>query len=136
MLVRAPDALRADLQHYYRLDLDQLGRTLRVRRAADLAANLPEQARVWARLDPALAWDARTRLLAMIADCADFVAWTRSAASQEPGARWESRISRPGDGPERKKGGDAPASLSIGELEERLAVPQEVISSNDSRTTA
>lgn len=97
MLRKTPDALRADFQHYYNLDLDNLGTTIRVRRAADLAANLPTQAVTWARLDPHMAWDTSTQLLALIADYTGFTAWTRSAAAARHGARWHSTITRPWD---------------------------------------
>lgn len=132
MLSKAPDALRADFQHYYQLDLDGLGTTIRVRRAADLAANLPQQAQAWRRLDPRLAWDTTQRLLALIADDTDFIAWTRSAASQQQGAAWHSPLARPGQQARRPaKGTGRPASLTISQLEKELAKPQMVVSDTD-----
>lgn len=97
MLRAAPDALRADMQRFYGLDLDQLGDGLRVRRAADLAANLPQDAAIWRRLDPRLEWDTSTMLLAQAVDSLDFLAWTRTRDSQRKGARWRGRLPRPWD---------------------------------------
>lgn len=53
------DALRADLQRFYGLDMDEIGHTVRVRRAADLAANLPEDALTWGRIDERATWGTR-----------------------------------------------------------------------------
>lgn len=96
MLANGPDALRADFQRFYGLDLDCLGGTLRVGRVADLAANLPPDAMVWRRLDPRLEWPAWVQLLANMSDRLDFIAWTKSEAGAKRGARWDNAIHRPG----------------------------------------
>lgn len=96
MLAKAPDKLRADMQRFYGLDLDQLGVTIRVRRMADLAANLPDDAKVWGGLDPRATWDSLHHLLADIADNAAFLAWTKTKEGNRKGARWNDRIQRPG----------------------------------------
>lgn len=96
MLSRSPDSLRADLQRYYGLDLDELGHSLRVRRAADLAAHLPDDACVWTALDPRAAWGSTRQLLADIADNTNFLAWCKTKNAQRHGATWKGRIRRPG----------------------------------------
>lgn len=95
MLDAAPDALRADVQRFYGLDLDQLGHEIRVRRMADLSANLPQNAAVWGRIDPRAQWDTTTQLLANIADNTAFNAWTKTKDAQK-GGRWHGAIPRPG----------------------------------------
>ena len=80
MMEAAPDALRADLQRFYGLDMDEIGHTVRVRRAADLAANLPEDALTWG--------------LATIADNTGFIAWTKTKAAKQ--GEWRGAIERPG----------------------------------------
>ncbi len=96
MLIKSPDKLRADIQHYYGLNLDELGYAVRVRRMADLAANLPEQARTWAALDAKAAWDTHTYLLANAVDALNFLAWTKTRAAQKRGAKWKGQLPRPG----------------------------------------
>lgn len=84
------------MQRFYGLDIDQIGRRIRPRRAADLAANLPAEAQTWKRLDPALAWTDRDHLLAQIADNTGFLAWTKTPDAAKPGARFHHIIPRPG----------------------------------------
>ncbi|RBP98457.1 hypothetical protein CRD60_00910 [Bifidobacterium aemilianum] len=100
MMAQAPDSLRADFQRFYTLDLDELGVSIRPRRAADLAANLPDQALTWGRIDPKASWGADRHLLANIADSVGFLAWTKTKESQRPNARWEGATPRPGDRPD------------------------------------
>ncbi|WP_346681864.1 hypothetical protein [Bifidobacterium pullorum] len=99
MMDVAPDALRADIQRFYGLDLDELGHSVRPRRMADLAANLPTNATIWGRIDPKAQWDVATQLLADIADNTAFNAWTKTKAAQQ-GARWRGAIPRPGSQPD------------------------------------
>ncbi|MBW3095341.1 hypothetical protein KIH75_08375 [Bifidobacterium sp. 64T4] len=97
MLDRAPDKLRADLQRYYGLDLDELGLSIRCRRMADLAANLPQEARIWQAIDPRAEWTDREYLLATIADNTGFLAWSQTKEAQHANAKWHGRIPRPGE---------------------------------------
>lgn len=120
MLRRAPDALRADFQHYYKLDLDDLGGIIRVGRAADLAANMPPQAITWARLDPRMAWDTRTQLLALIANNTGFTAWSRSAEAAKRGAKWHSPIKPPWEQTKQ----ESIKHLSRAELDHILSMPR------------
>lgn len=121
MLNRAPDRLRADMQRYYGLDLDQVGHAIRVRRAADLAANLPEQACVWSVIDERAAWDGDRWLLAQIADSLDFLAWAQTPAAQKHGAKWDHRIPRPGD---HKPARDTAQGMTRDQLDRLLAMPR------------
>ena len=72
MLITRPDILRADMQHFYGLDIDELGYSIRIRRAADLAANLPPQ------------------------DNTGFLAWSKTKAAK---GRYKGQIPRPGQHP-------------------------------------
>ncbi len=128
MLRRAPDRLRADMQRFYGLDLDQVGRTIRVRRAADLAANLPEQACVWGVIDERAAWTGDRWLLAQIADSVDFLAWAQTEEAQHRGAKWNRHIPRPGD---RKPGGGKAPGMTRGQLDRLLAMPRTTDSTID-----
>ena len=96
MLVKAPDSLRADIQRFYGLDIDEVGRSIRVRRAADLAAHLPAEACVWRVLDPRMEWTVTDWLLASIADNTNWLGWTKTKAAMR-GMKWKGRIPRPGD---------------------------------------
>lgn len=96
MLCAYPDVLRADLQRFYGLNLDDLGYGLRARRAADLAANLPPEARIWGKLNSACSWSTGDYLLANIADATSFMAWAQTSDAAH-GGRWKTRIRRPGE---------------------------------------
>ena len=94
MMEAAPDVLRADLQRFYGLDMDELGYTVRVRRAADLAGNLPEEALIWRHIDERATWDTTKHLLATIADNTGFIAWTKTKDAKQ--GQWRGAIERPG----------------------------------------
>lgn len=96
MLITHPDILRADMQHFYGLDLDELGYSIRIRRAADLAANLPPQALIWGQIDPRAQWTTTDYLLANIADNTGFLAWSKTKAAK---GRYKGQIPRPGQHP-------------------------------------
>lgn len=79
MLATAPDALEADFQRFYGLDTDLIWTgELPANLAAALAANLPRQAIIWQKINPRLAWDDQTYLLADIRDSLAFLAWTKT----------------------------------------------------------
>lgn len=96
MLETAPDALLADFQHFYGLDLDGLGTSISILRASDLAANLPQGAVIWQRIDPSARWTDTEYLLALIADYTGFTAWTKTSQAKK-GAKWSSKIKRPSE---------------------------------------
>lgn len=50
MLRVRSDVLRADMQRFYGLDIDEIGYSIRIMRAADLAANLPHEALIWSEI--------------------------------------------------------------------------------------
>ena len=110
MLDACPDALRADMQRFYGLDL------------ADLAANLPEQALVWRRIDPRAEWDMQTLLLAQIADATGFTAWSKTKEASHRGAKWRGRIPRPWERHERVDAGRV--ALSTSEIDDILSRPR------------
>ena len=63
MLAERPDALRADFQQYYNLNIDGMGREYRVLHAAALVAQLPTNARVNVAATDMAAWDEQAYLL-------------------------------------------------------------------------
>ena len=121
MLTKYPDVLRSDMQHYYGLDIDELGYSLRIRRAADLAANLPHGAQVWGMIDPRAQWTTTDYLLANIADATAFNAWTKTKDSKH--GRWRGAIPRPGQQDERKQTMTTGAAANVDELRRLLNIP-------------
>ena len=87
MLAKAPDALKADFQRFYGLNPDLMWTGgLTPTYTAALAACLPRQAVIWRELDPRLAWDDQTYLLADIRDFLGFLAWTKTKDASRKGA--------------------------------------------------
>lgn len=123
MLATSPDALRADFQRFYHLDLDEIGHTIRPLRAADLAAWLPDEARIWGQIDPRAQWDTTRHLLANIADAAAFLAWTKTKEAARKGARWKNQIQRPGTN-EHPKTAITGTATTVDDLRRRLALPR------------
>lgn len=103
MLEKAPDALRADFRRFYGMDFDRIYGTHRLMYWADLAANLPETAVVWRRLDPSLAWTTTQQILANIADATNFSAWTKTDTAYN-GGTWHGAIQRPQARQQRQRG--------------------------------
>ena len=92
-----PDALRADFQQYYHLNLDGMGRDYTTLHAADLLAQLPEGARVWRAYDERAVWTAERTLLAAIVNNLNWLVWSKTKDGQrEPGTDRSSLVrSRP-----------------------------------------
>jgi len=111
----APDKLRADLQRFYGLNLDDLG-PIRPRRMADLAANLPADAAIWTAFDRRAAWTPTQYLLAEIADNTNFLAFTKTKEGHRKGARWKGRIQRPGQPTAKKQETALPADQMLAML--------------------
>ncbi len=122
MLAKTPDTLRADFQHYYNLDLDQVGHGIRVTRAADLAAWLPDDAATWGRSTRPPNRNPTRQLLANIADNTGFLAWTKTKEAQRRGAHWKNRIPRPGMNEHRRN--DDVQRLDPETVRRRLAMPR------------
>lgn len=74
---RLPE-LRADFRQHYGVGLGELGRSLPVSEAADLAANLPACARCASPEGWDAGWDDGTWLLARIEHALRVLAWQRS----------------------------------------------------------
>ena len=68
MLSQHPTELRADLQRYYGVCLDDVGRGVSVEHAAALAACLPPGSATMAAIDPRAAWTDVEWLLLAIAN--------------------------------------------------------------------
>lgn len=72
------EALEADFQRYYGLDLLDIYRgTLSPRKVAALAANLPAGAATWQEMGVDAAWTAEEHMLALIADTLQAANWQR-----------------------------------------------------------
>lgn len=72
------DELEADFQQFYGLDLNDLGRSLSVRHAAVLAAQLPITSRCCIAQEPDLAWSTDTWLLRRIDHGLSLLLWSMS----------------------------------------------------------
>lgn len=123
MLIVCPGALRADFQRWYGLDLDDLGHSLRIRRAADLAAYIPEDGAVWPEIDPRLGWGTTKQLLANISDATSFTAWTKTKDAQRRNATWKGALQRPGMPEHRPRQRDVQA-MSPEQLDRLLSMPR------------
>lgn len=127
MLATAPDALEADFQRFYGLNTDLIWTgELPANRAAALAANLPRRAIIWQKLDPRLAWDDQTYLLADIRDSLAFLAWTKTKEASRKGARWRGQLQRPGTVRHEATGGEVMA-MDDEQLAAYLAAPRTTI---------
>ena len=78
-----PAKLRADFQQYYNLNLDGMGADYSVTHAADLAANLPLDARCMRTLEPRLEWSMQDRLLAESVNMLRLLVWAQSKDGQK-----------------------------------------------------
>lgn len=74
---RKPE-LRADFQQFYHLDIDEIGRSITVFRAADLAAMLPRESRIVKAFNPDAEWNLETSLLSRIEFWTHILAWKDS----------------------------------------------------------
>jgi hypothetical protein len=127
MLATAPDALEADFQRFYGLNPDLIWTgELPANRAAALAANLPRRAIIWQKLNPRLAWDDQTYLLADIRDSLAFLAWTKTKEASRKGARWRGQLQRPGTVRHEATGGEVMA-MDDEQLAAYLAAPRTTI---------
>ena len=78
-----PDELRADMQQYYGLDMDGMGRDHSVMHYATCAAQLPLGSRTMSALNPDASWGWTERLLSLIEYDLRVVAWQRTKDAQE-----------------------------------------------------
>lgn len=76
MLASHEDALRADFQRFYRLNLDDMGIAYSCRHAAALCANLPDDSAVFRAEGDG--WTGTQQLLASIGRGIDVVWWQRT----------------------------------------------------------
>lgn len=68
--------LRADFRQYYHLCADDIGCTISISEAADLAAMLPLRSRCMSAIDPRLSWGDEEHILANIADTLACFFWS------------------------------------------------------------
>ena len=73
-----PDALRADLQRFYGLNMDGMGTDFTVAHAAACAAHLPRDSACVREIAPEAAWSDDTYLLASIEYDLRVLAWQNS----------------------------------------------------------
>ncbi|MFT8592426.1 MAG: hypothetical protein ABF747_02275 [Bifidobacterium sp.] len=108
----------------YQLNLDNLGGTLDIMRAADLAAWLPSGSAVWIALDSPAAWDIDAYLTAGLWDSFNMFQWGM-ADRKRRGPR-PKPIPRPGD--KKKHQGTDTTSMSPELLDRFLSMPRRVVS--------
>lgn len=77
-----PDALRADFQQFYQLNLDGMGADFSPSHAAALVAQLPRESRVMRRYDADLEWDDATYFLARIEYDLRVLIWQKTKDAQ------------------------------------------------------
>lgn len=94
-LERHPDEVRADLQQYYGLDLDGMGRDYTHEHAACLVSQLPRESRTARAEQPACEWGPSERLLALIEYGVRVLAWQNSRDG-EKGRRRPKPLEAPG----------------------------------------
>ena len=115
-----PDALRADFQQHYHLNLDGMGRDYTTLHAADLLAQLPEGARVWRAYDERAAWTAERTLLAAIVNDLNWLVWSKTKDGQRN--RNRPKPIGPFDG--EKKRSITGVAMTVEELNEALSRPR------------
>lgn len=115
-----PDALRADFQQNYHLNLDGMGRDYTTLHAADLLAQLPEGARVWRAYDERSAWTAERTLLAAILNDLNWLVWSKT----KDGQRNRNRPKLVGPFEAEKKRTVSGVAMTVDELNEALSRPR------------
>ncbi|MBW3081965.1 hypothetical protein [Bifidobacterium phasiani] len=117
----APDKLRADLRRHYGLNLSHPD--IGVLDLADLAANLPQDSMAWAAVNPQAEWTTGEWMTARMIDALEFIAWTKTKESTRKGARWKTRLARPGKKHHDRKPATTP-SWSIQHIDMMLSLPR------------
>ena len=77
-----PDELRADLQQYYGLNIDGMGRDFSTLHAAALVAQMPEGSRTARAHDPDAAWTLDRLLAAVVANNTNWLVWSKTKDGQ------------------------------------------------------
>lgn len=105
------DALEADFQRWYGIDLGDLYRgQLTPRRAAALAVNLPPGSVTWIEADMSAAWTVAEHLAAAQIDALNVANWQRTKDGQK-GHKRPKPIPRPGAGAASGRAGHDPDRL-------------------------
>lgn len=120
-----PDELRADLQEFYGLCLDGMGRDFSTIHAAALVVQLPEGSRVRSAYRPDAVWTVDRSLMAGVLNALNFIAWTKT----RDGQRNRNRPVPVGPAADAARGRKAPATaMTVGELRTALAEPRKEVS--------
>lgn len=93
MLASHEDALRADFQRFYGLNLDDMGDAYSFRHAAALCANLPDDSAVFRAEGDG--WTGTQQLLASIGRGIDVIWWQRTEDGQRQNAAPPDRYAPP-----------------------------------------
>lgn len=120
LLKECPDALRADFQRVYQLNLDDLGGQLDIMQAADLAAWLPSGSAVWIAMDSPAAWGIDAYLTAGLWDSFNMFQW--GMADKKKRGPKPKPIPRPGDN--RKHQNKDTVSMTPEQLDGFLGMPR------------
>lgn len=81
LMGRYPDELRADLQQYYGICIDDVGTKFSVEHLACLAAQLPLQSRTLSAVDPDNCWDLSAILQACLINQFNDYIWGKATAN-------------------------------------------------------
>ncbi len=119
-LVDHPDELRADFQRFYGIDIDDIGRSLRVTRAASLLAGLPAYASVRIAENPKLASYDPQSLMVNMTCFLDFIAWSKTKDASRKNAKWRPRF----DGNGGRQRDPETLGMSVEQLEDMLSKPR------------
>lgn len=74
--------LRADFRAYYNVSADQIGTSITVSEAMDLAAQLPAGSRCMAATNPANKWDVKDILLNNVSNTVSLLAWALTSTGK------------------------------------------------------
>lgn len=120
LLGECPDALRADFQRVYQLNLDDLGGSLDIMHAADLTAWLPSGSAVWIATDSPAAWGIDAYLTAGLWDSFNLFQWGMADKKK----RWRKPKPIPRPGGKHKHRNKDTASMTPEQLDRFLSMPR------------
>ena len=118
-----PCELRADFQQFYSLDTDEIGRSVRVRRAADLAAMLPRESRCVLAKSPDAAWSSEAVVTAMAEYRLQQIIYSLSGGKAKDGSKLPEPLFRP-------TAAKADGGMTVDEMREFLSRPRTVDNGN------
>lgn len=123
LLRKYPSQVRADVQRFYGLCLDDVGEAFSIRHLADLVLNLPRESATVRAVAPETVWGPQEHLLAEVADTLRWIAWSKSS----DGAKNRNKpkpIPRPGQADKSAGRFKDAAVLPVDEVKRLLRLPR------------